>query len=198
MEDRSELRLALLVVLVLSIAWAGYHRGKAQRAGGSVSRAGEGPWIFALLRLSGLGTWGITIAYLINPASVGFAALPISEALQWVGFVCILAGFAWLAWMFRALGLNVTDTVAARANGTLVTTGPYRIVRHPMYVGLVPILGGLGLVTANWLLVVFGAIAFSTLLVRTRIEERNLIEKYGEAYREYMRTTGGFFPRLRA
>lgn len=189
-------RLALLLILLCAIPWAGYHRFRAERAGGPISRAAEGRTIFALLRLSGLGAWGIVIAYMINPRSVAFASMPLAMPLRWVGLAIVAAGFVWLGWMFRALGLNVTDTVAARPNGTLVTTGPYRYVRHPMYVGLIPIIGGLALVTTNWIVAVCGIIAMVTLVFRTRIEEQHLLARYGEEYRAYMARVGGFFPRV--
>ena len=189
------LRLALLLILLFGVVWAGYHRGRAHRAGGPISRAAEGKLLFLVLRLSGLGVWGLVIAYIIHPRAAAFAALPLPTELRWAGLLVLTGGFVWLAWMFRALGLNVTDTVAARPNGTLVTTGPYHYVRHPMYVGLIPILSGLALVTANWMVAVFGAIVFFMLVARTRIEERHLLARYGDAYRDYMRRTGGFFPR---
>jgi len=196
MDIDSTFRVVLLLVLAFGIGWAGYHRVRAQRAGGPVSRAGEGKLIFTILRLSGLGAWGVVIAYIISPRSVALASMPLPDSVRWGGLVLMIAGFAWLAWMFRALGLNVTDTVAARPNGTLVTSGPYRYVRHPMYVGLIPILGGLALLTTNWAVAMFGAIAFVTLVARTRIEERHLLARYGDAYRDYMRRTGGFVPRF--
>lgn len=195
MNDNALIRQILIGVFVLAAGWGAYHRARAQRVGGSVSRAGEGPLIFASLRLSGLVTWGVVIAYLIDPRYVSFSAIDIPAGLRWLGLALVIAGFAWLSWMFHALGLNVTDTVAVREHGRLVTSGPYRYVRHPMYAGLIPIWSGLTLVTGNAIVAVAGVVAFAILVLRTRIEERNLVARYGDAYRAYQACTGAFFPR---
>jgi protein-S-isoprenylcysteine O-methyltransferase Ste14 len=192
------LRTTLIVILGLIMPWAFHHRRKANRAGGVMSRREEGTFIFTLLRSSGLITWVVVFAYIIRPSSVAFAALSLPDPARWGGMVMVAAGFAWLAWMFRALGLNVTDTVVARPNGELVTSGPYRFVRHPMYAGLLPIWTGLTLVTGNWIVAVAGAVAALTLRARTRIEERNLVARYGAAYEQYKRSTGAFFPRFQS
>ncbi len=54
----------------------------------------------------------------------------------------------------------------------------------------------LSLLTANWLLALLGLLAFSMMVIRTRIEEDKLIERFGEEYRSYMERTGRFLPRV--
>ncbi len=83
---------------------------------------------------------------------------------------------------------------AARA--TLVTTGPYRFVRHPMYVGLGALLPSIALVTANALVALSGVIGVALLVKRTSTEEAKLVERFGEAYRQYASRTGRFVPRI--
>ena len=102
-----------------------------------------------------------------------------------------------LTWTFHSLGRNLTDTVVTRREHTLVTHGPYRWVRHPFYV--VVALWGLSfsLLTANWLLALLGVAALTMLVIRTRIEEAKLAERFGDEYRAYARRTGRFFPLLR-
>jgi protein-S-isoprenylcysteine O-methyltransferase Ste14 len=91
----------------------------------------------------------------------------------------------------------VTDTVVTRKEHTLVTTGPYRWVRHPFYVAFALAVLANSLVTANWFLFVTGGVVFVLLVVRTRKEEHRLIERFGDEYRAYMRRTGRFFPLLK-
>ena len=77
-----------------------------------------------------------------------------------------------------------------------MTHGPYRWVRHPFYIfGFVWGLA-LSLVTANWLFALLGTGALTMLVIRTRIEEAKLTERFGDDYRAYVRRTGKFFPRF--
>lgn len=99
-------------------------------------------------------------------------------------------------WMFRNLGHNITPTSMPREDATLVTTGPYRWIRHPMYTFSLLMFLSLSLLTASWFIAIGGMGAFILLALRSRIEEERLIDKFGEAYRAYMKRTGRFFPRI--
>jgi protein-S-isoprenylcysteine O-methyltransferase Ste14 len=97
-----------------------------------------------------------------------------------------------------ALGSNYRGTMGLHPNHTLVTHGPYRFVRHP--INAVFPLGSivLFLMSANWVLGAGALILIGTIsIVRAPIEERQLIERFGEEYRAYIRRTGRFFPRVR-
>ncbi len=80
---------------------------------------------------------------------------------------------------------------------TLVTTGPYQWVRHPFYVAFGLAVTADSLVTANWFLALAGAVTIGLIVIRTTTEERYLIERCGDAYRDYMKRTGRFFPRIK-
>ena len=97
---------------------------------------------------------------------------------------------------FRTLGKNLTDTVVTRAAHTLVTRSPYRWVQHPFYLATALAVVANSLVTASWFLALTGGLLFGLLVLRTRIEEEKLIERFGEDYNEYMNRTGRFLPRL--
>ena len=102
-----------------------------------------------------------------------------------------------LIWVFRGLGTNLTDTVVTRAEHTLVTTGPYRWVRHPFYVATALAVIANSLVAANWFLALTGGLTVALIVVRTRTEQEKLIERFGDEYRIYRDRTGRFFPRVR-
>ena len=99
------------------------------------------------------------------------------------------------SWVFRSLGKNLTDTVVTRAEHTLVTTGPYRWVRHPFYAAGFSFFVAASLMSANWYLAVAGGLAGVLLALRTRTEEAKLIERFGDEYLAYMQRTGKFLPR---
>jgi protein-S-isoprenylcysteine O-methyltransferase Ste14 len=96
-----------------------------------------------------------------------------------------------------ALAQNWTPVLEVREGDTLVTTGPYRLVRHPMYAAAYVINVGMSALSANWLVAV-GLLAGLTLLyaVRVRDEEQMMIDAFGDEYRDYMRRTGRLVPRL--
>ena len=137
------------------------------------------------------------LAYLIAPRWMAWASVPLPSAARWigVGFGVVAGGL--LIWTFRSLGRNITDTVVTRRDATLVTHGPYRWVRHPFYLAFALAVIGNSLVTANGYLAVTGMGAFLVIVARTSIEERNLVERFGDDYKRYMRTTGRYLPRLR-
>jgi protein-S-isoprenylcysteine O-methyltransferase Ste14 len=86
--------------------------------------------------------------------------------------------------------------VVTRREHTLVTSGPYRWVRHPFYAAVALMVLANGLVAANWFLLMTGGLLFGLLAIRSRREEDNLVARFGEQYRDYIRSTGRFLPRL--
>ena len=188
-------RLILLAGFVIFMPIGIYHRLRS-RTGEKLDRRQEGIFILVALRLAGLaGTAGL-IAYLIDPAYMAWAAVPLPVWLRWTGVGLALIAGSLLVWMFRTLGRNLTDTVVTRKQHTLVTTGPYRWVRHPMYASAALAIVGNSLVSANWFIFAAGCLALSLLVIRTRKEEQNLIARFGDEYRDYMQRTGRFVPRL--
>jgi protein-S-isoprenylcysteine O-methyltransferase Ste14 len=173
-----------------------YHRLRAH-TGEKIDRLQEPLYILIGVRLAGLiGAAGL-LAYLIHPPWMAWSSLPLPRSLRWVGVgLGVLAGML-MVWMFRSLGKNLTDTVVTRREHTLVTSGPYRWVRHPLYVALLLAVVANSLAAANWLLLVAGMIAFTLLAIRSRQEEANLVARFGDAYRDYQAATGAFFPRFR-
>jgi len=195
MNDDRLFRLILLAGFVIFMPIGIYHRLKA-RTGEKLDRRQEGMFILVGLRLVGLAGMVGLIAYLIDPAYMAWAAVPLPVWLRWAGVGLALIAGSLLVWMFRTLGRNLTDTVVTRKYHTLVTTGPYRWVRHPLYSSAALAIIGNSFIAANWFIFVAGCLALLMLVIRTRKEEQNLIAKFGDDYRNYMQRTGRFVPRL--
>src|SRR5207253_7659877 len=139
------------------------------------------------LRLCGLFAFIAFAAYLINPSWMGWASVSLPMWLRLIGaFLAVFAVPPLLFWTFHSLGKNLTDTVVTRREHTLVTHGPYRWVRHPFYDVVLLWIASMSLLTANWLMALLGLSAFVMMVVRTRIEEEKLIERFGDEYRTYM------------
>jgi protein-S-isoprenylcysteine O-methyltransferase Ste14 len=182
-----------IVALVSSIGL--YHRIRSF-TGEKLDRRDEGLVIMVALRLCGWSAMLGMLTYLINPASMAWSAIGLPDWLRWLGLPLGLIAVAWLFWMLRTLGPNLTDTVNVRANATLVTGGPYRWVRHPMYLGVALLLLSASLITANFFIACAGALAVTLLVLRTPTEESKLLERFGEDYRRYRSQTGRFLPRI--
>jgi protein-S-isoprenylcysteine O-methyltransferase Ste14 len=197
MTDESVFRLVVIIDLAVTLPIGLYYRIKSQATREKLARREEGVFIMIGLRLCGLLAWIALAAYLINPAWMAWSSVALPTWLRWIG-ACIglFAVPPLLAWTFRSLGKNLTDTVVTRREHTLVTHGPYRRVRHPFYDVVLLWVVSIGLLTTNWLLALLGFSAFAMLVVRTRIEEKKLIERFGDDYRTYMERTGRFFPHM--
>jgi protein-S-isoprenylcysteine O-methyltransferase Ste14 len=191
-------RVAVIAFSLIFVAVGGYHRIKSQRSGERLDRTKEGWPILIGIRLLGLLTVGSTTAWLWRPALFEWASRPMPTAARWIGVASFACATGWLMWMFHALGRNLTDTVVTRRDAHFVDHGPYRFVRNPMYIGILMVGMSLGLALGTWLLPVAAGLMFTLLALRTRTEERYLIERFGDQYRDYMKRVGRFLPKLPA
>jgi protein-S-isoprenylcysteine O-methyltransferase Ste14 len=195
MTDDQRFRWILLAGLVLVLPIGIYHRLKAH-TGERIDRRQEG-WLLAIRPLALIGMGGV-IAFLIHPPWMAWSSLPLPAWARWTGVGLGILTAALLIWTFRNLGKNITDTVVTREKHALVTAGPYRWVRHPFYVSFLLGVVANSLVMANWFVFACGVTAFILLAIRSRIEEDNLLARFGDDYRRYRERTGAFFPRLRS
>ena len=196
MADDNTFRLILLIVVAIVAPRAIYRRLRSF-TGERLDRWQEGAVILFGLRLSAVPVFLGIIAWLINPQWMEWSSLPLPAWARWVGVAIVACAGLLLLWTFRNLGKNLTDTVVTRRDHTLVTSGPYRYVRHPFYVTFVVGILGVSLLMANWFILLAGVLPFGFLLARTRIEERKLVERFGDEYRDYMRRVGRFVPRFK-
>jgi protein-S-isoprenylcysteine O-methyltransferase Ste14 len=108
-----------------------------------------------------------------------------------------LLGFALLQWAQNTLGENWSDTPRMIKEQTLITSGPYQSIRHPIYTAFLLIMGSTLLISANWL-IGFSWVGMTVLETASRIgfEESLMLEYFGDQYRDYMKKTGRLLPRF--
>jgi protein-S-isoprenylcysteine O-methyltransferase Ste14 len=112
----------------------------------------------------------------IRPGAVAFTA----------GMVVLLAGLVLRGWSFKALGQYFTHTVMVSSDQPVIASGPYRVLRHPSYTGIILAAIGIGLASANWAdLAGLLLLTLTALLWRIRIEEAALMTTLGDRYRAY-------------
>jgi protein-S-isoprenylcysteine O-methyltransferase Ste14 len=132
MDEDHSFCLVLLPWAVSLMLIAAYHRLRAH-TGEKLDRRQEGIFILVTLRLAGVWYMLVLVTYLVNPAYMAWAAVKLPDWLRWAGAGIGFAAALLIAWTLHHLGRNLTDTVVTRQRHTLVTTGPYRWVRHPFY-----------------------------------------------------------------
>ena len=196
MADDGTFRLILALGMAAFLPVALYHRIRSQASGEKLDRRQEGLFILYTLRPCGLAAMGGLVAFVLDPAWMAWASVPLPAALRWTGVAIGLPTVALGIWTFRSLGRNITDTVVTRREHTLVTSGPYRYVRHPFYVTSALAFAANALATANGFIALTGFAALALLVIRTTTEEAKLVERFGDDYRRYMARTGRFFPRV--
>jgi protein-S-isoprenylcysteine O-methyltransferase Ste14 len=195
MTEDSLFRWLVLAGFLVGGSIGAYHRHRAH-TGEPIARREEGWFLLLSIRLVAVVGFVGFVAYLISPALMSWAAFPLPGWCRWCGAAVGAANLPYAWWVYHSLGRNITDTVVTRSEHALVTSGPYRYVRHPFYLMLLFFVVSGTLMAANWFFALIGAIEFSLLVARTRIEEAKLIERFGDDYRDYMRRTGRFVPRL--
>jgi protein-S-isoprenylcysteine O-methyltransferase Ste14 len=155
---------------------------------------GTQEWSSLVVVIAGVGA-GVAGGLLIA-LHVTWAVIPVWRGAFFVaGIVVMVLGIALRAWSVIALGRNFTVYVQVRDEQPVVESGPYRLLRHPSYTGLLLVCLGIGLALGNWLaLIVVVALPTAVILVRIRVEERALRAGIGEPYRRFMATRKRLIP----
>lgn len=150
--------------------------------------------------------WGSLGMIMLTAFGAGFTAgivrkhtaswdFTLPAAAWWAVLVVIWAGIAFRLWSIVTLGKYFRGVVHIQEGHQVVRSGPYRVLRHPSYAGLLVALFGLGITLTNpfailidWALILFG------VWYRIHVEERVLLDGLGEEYADYMRTTNRLIP----
>jgi protein-S-isoprenylcysteine O-methyltransferase Ste14 len=176
-ETHAVRRLVLVVVVVTAaIELVGVFRQRAE-----ASNRDRGSRI--VLRLAAAP--GVVLLAL-SPRIAPAAAIhpPLGSVV--VGIVLVVAGEAMRVWSKVTLGRYFTYTVMTSADQPVITSGPYRYLRHPSYTGIMLFALGAGFVWGNWLgLAAVTVFVFLGVRYRIHVEERALLEELGDRYRTY-------------
>jgi protein-S-isoprenylcysteine O-methyltransferase Ste14 len=138
-------------------------------------------------------------AAFVLAAVVGSAApsLRIPGPYRAVGLIVTWLGLAIRVWAIAALGSAFRTTVEVDPGQPVVSSGPYRWVRHPSYTGLLLIVSGFGFANGNWLaLATCVLVPMPAVLLRIQVEEAELNRVLGDPYRAYQTRTKRLIPRL--
>ncbi len=122
--------------------------------------------------------------------------LPASHGGYWAGTLLLALGLAFSVWARVYIGRNWSATVTVKEGHELIRRGPYALVRHPIYTGLLLGFIGTAIVRGEWRGVLAVLIVVAALWRKLRLEECWMSETFGDEYRRYREYTAALIPFL--
>ena len=197
METEIVFRIILPVLIISFAAHRGYYikyHSKPETA--TVKQRKEGI-VSKLAGLLGMAGFISMVAYVVNPNWLAIGSLTFTSWLRRAGVGTAILGFALLQWAQVTLANSWSDTPRMMKEQSLITSGPYRLIRHPIYTAFLLILGSTLFISSNWVIgLCWAGMTIMEIASRIGFEESLMIEYFGDQYREYVKKTGRLFPRL--
>lgn len=182
----------LLAYLLLVFFFATEGRTRTGREAQSFERGQYDRRSTALIGAAfSISALGLLLASLLNLLGI----LPILNPVSgWVGLALAALGIALRGWANRVLGRFYTRTLRVTADQPVVRDGPYRLIRHPGYLGSILMWVGAGLAASNWLAVGLAIVVMlSVYIYRIQAEEEMLVSASAE-YKSYRSQTWKLIP----
>lgn len=184
--------------LIWIVYWMIAARGTkaTQRVESTASRLGHvvplviAAWLLFARTLPGCARSSGTIL----PGFLCDSVIAPNRAVYFAGVAVLVAGLAFSVWARRWLGRNWSGVVTLKQDHELVRGGPYRYVRHPIYTGILFGFVGSAIARDEWRGVLAVAIAYLALWRKLRLEERWMVERFGDAYREFQARVPALIP----
>lgn len=117
-----------------------------------------------------------------------------SNTVFWISAAITAAGLLFCVWARQYLGGNWSRAVTVKQDHELITSGPYALVRHPIYTGLIVAVAGSALAIGRWRAVAGTVLFVLALWLKLRLEERFMKEQFGAAYEAYARGVKAIVP----
>jgi protein-S-isoprenylcysteine O-methyltransferase Ste14 len=114
--------------------------------------------------------------------------------LRHVGVLVYALGLAWVGWAFLTLGKQHSGEVTIQKEHEPITGGPYRWLRHPMYLGLIAFPAGVGLVFGSWIGAALPLLLVGVFVWRIGDEEQLMRQEFGERWDTYCQHTWRLVP----
>jgi protein-S-isoprenylcysteine O-methyltransferase Ste14 len=191
-------RSAAAIIIISAFGISVFFRRKADKdSGGVIPRKVDGLIMMTIIKAGGIILWLSPLVYLINPEWMSWSKIGMKDWVRLTGIGLGILSLGLIYRIFISIGNNISPTSATRIDHKLITTGPYKWVRHPLYtIGSLVFLS-FGLTADNWFIILLSVMAFVVMAFRIPREEQNLNEKFGADYKKYMKRTGRFLPRFR-
>jgi len=120
--------------------------------------------------------------------------IPDAEWLRFLGVLIYLLALGWIYWSFTTLGKQHSAEVTIQEDHRIITEGPYRWVRHPMYLGLIVFPAGAGLAFGSWVGIALPLLLAGLFVWRIGDEEMLMQREFGERWEAYCQRTWRLLP----
>jgi protein-S-isoprenylcysteine O-methyltransferase Ste14 len=188
------MELYIIILITIPVIWFTYEAWliyRDRKHGKGNTQIDQGT---RYLNIFGL-IFGISGAAILSGISTFFFPGARSPVYFWFGVGIMLMGLALRIWSVQTLGNAFRTTIETHINQKVINSGPYKMIRHPSYTGLLFICLGYGIAIQNWLSLACAVILpLLVLLYRIHVEEPVLLASMGEEYREYQKHTKKIIP----
>jgi protein-S-isoprenylcysteine O-methyltransferase Ste14 len=194
------LHILLSCLYLVFLFERGYFQSKAMLVSGEAKKFKESKKKMATMIILFIVAqiWVIgSFIYIVKPESMNWARMSVPQWVRWLGMIIAVSGIVLEFSTQIYLGRNYSTTLHIGEEQTLITAGPYRYMRHPMYTALITVGIGLGLLSSSWYFLLPFLATMVVVAFRIRKEEDAMIEKFGDRYIKYSQETGRFSPRIR-
>jgi protein-S-isoprenylcysteine O-methyltransferase Ste14 len=120
--------------------------------------------------------------------------IPHVEALAWTGAILCVAGLAFCIWARVTLGSNWSGTITLKEKHQLIVRGPYRLVRHPIYTGLLTMLVATVIVLGHVAGIIAMPFVFVSFWIKLLYEEQLMLKKFPNEYSAYQQRVRRLIP----
>jgi|SRR5690348_234621 protein-S-isoprenylcysteine O-methyltransferase Ste14 len=143
-----------------------------------------------------LGGYFLLFAEIPQLGALNLHFMAETRAMQIAGAVITCAGLGLTNWSRARLGRYWSGVVALKQDHRLIQSGPYRVVRHPLYTGIIVAAIGMVLFETTWSSVVGMALLTACFERRAHKEDALLASEFGAEFEIYRQRTGRLVPRL--
>ena len=134
------------------------------------------------------------VVYAVLPENQNILIIPLSDWLHWLGMALAITSLTLQIWTHVTLQKKWSAARESGKNNSVITSGPYSWIRHPLYLALMLFFIGLSLVSGFSLFLLLASLSLPIFYNAAKKEEAVLVQQFGDEYREYMKRTGRFFP----
>lgn len=147
-----------------------------------------------LVFLAAIGMMIVPMIYVFTPW-LNSLNMGLPDWARWVGIIGFGFGLILFWWVHKTLGKNWSPILEIRKNHKLITNGPYKYIRHPMYTQIWIWVICQWLILSNWVVGLVGILTWTILyVIRIPEEEKMMVEEFGQEYEDYMRKTKKIIP----
>ena len=147
-----------------------------------------------LVALNGISMMFVPLIYVFT-GWLDFFKMNLPDWIRIIGIVIIFLGLIFFWWIHKTLGENWSPVLEIRKGHKLITKGPYKYVRHPMYTLFYVFAIGLLLLVSNWFVGLFALSSWHLLyVIRISSEEKMMLEQFGIEWGNYCRQTRKLIP----